>query len=129
VCGSDPQTPPQRVRAATLFLDKKKAPHMSRLVLVLALLCTTQAHAATRSYSFPGTTDERIGTCLADGQSCGKIAADAFCKQQGFSESILFSREKSLSARIIDSGALCEGDHCEAFQRIKCYQPVAAAAG
>ncbi len=96
---------------------------MKYLAVVLALLCASDVQAATRSYSF-SEPDSRIGTCLADGTSCGKIAADAFCKKEGFAESILFAREKAPSARILDSEVTCEGEQCEAFKRIKCYQPV-----
>jgi hypothetical protein len=96
---------------------------MKYFAIVMALLCASHAQAATRSYTF-SEPDSRIGTCLADGTSCGKIAADAFCKKQGFTESILFAREKSVSARILDSDAKCEGAQCEAFKKIKCYQPV-----
>jgi hypothetical protein len=98
---------------------------MKKLALILLLLGTHQTQAATRSYSFPPESKSRIGTCLADGTSCGKTAADAFCKKQGFAESIMFAREKAVSVRILDSGAMCEGDACEAFKRIKCYEPSA----
>ncbi len=99
---------------------------MKKLAFILLLLGTSETQAATRSYSFPPESKDRIGTCLADGTSCGKKAADAFCKKEGFAESILFAREKAASVRILDSGAMCEGDACEAFKRIKCYQPVDA---
>ena len=96
---------------------------------LLTLLFASEADAATRSYSFPQTSKTRIGTCLADGTSCGKVAADAFCKKEGFTESILFAREPAASVRILDSDAMCEVQACEAFVKIKCYQPVDAAAG
>lgn len=93
-------------------------------LLVFALLLTaTAAEASTRSYFSPKANGVVIGACLADGTSCGKLAADAFCKKEGFAESILFAREPVTTARILDSGAMCEGAACEAFKRIKCYQP------
>jgi hypothetical protein len=101
---------------------------MKTLALILLLLATSEAQSATRSYSFPPESKARIGTCLADGTSCGKQAADAFCKKEGYAESILFAREKAMSVRVLDSETKCEGDTCEAFVRIKCYQPVEAAA-
>jgi hypothetical protein len=96
---------------------------MKYLAVVLVLLCASEVQATSRSYSFV-EPESRIGTCLADGTSCGKIAADAFCKKEGFAESILFAREKTMSARILDSEGKCEGEQCEAFKRIKCYQPI-----
>ena len=93
-------------------------------MLTLALLLTaTAAEASTRSYFSPKADGVVIGACLADGTSCGKMAADAFCKKEGFAESILFAREPVTTARILDSGMMCEGASCEAFKRIKCYQP------
>lgn len=99
------------------------------LFAVCLLLATTAAEASTRSYFSPKAEGQPIGACLADGQSCGKQAADAFCKKEGFTESILFARESVATARFLDSGGLCEGDNCEAFKRIKCFQPVATGQG
>ncbi len=92
-------------------------------LLVAVALGASEAQASTRNYSFPKSEGVVIGACLADGVSCGKQAADKFCQQEGFTESILFSREKVGAARILDSGAMCEGEACEAFKRIKCYLP------
>jgi hypothetical protein len=96
-----------------------------RIIFLVACLALSaiNAEASTRSYSFPKSDGVVIGSCLADGVSCGKTAADAFCRQEGFTESILFAREKVVAARILDSGAMCEGEACEAFKRIKCYLP------
>jgi hypothetical protein len=93
------------------------------LLALVLLLVATGAEASTRSYFSPKANGIVIGACLADGKSCGKVAADAFCRQEGFTESILFAREAVTTARILDSGAMCEGGSCEAFKRIKCYQP------
>jgi hypothetical protein len=93
------------------------------LLAFVMLLTVTSAEASTRSYFSPKANGVVIGACLADGTSCGKMAADAFCKKEGFTESILFAREPVTTARILDSGAMCEGVSCEAFKRIKCYQP------
>jgi hypothetical protein len=101
-------------------------------VLVIALagfFAVTAAEAATRNYSIPTDEGHRIGVCLADGASCGKAAADAFCKKEGFAESILFARETVPAARVIDSGGMCEGGACQAFTRIKCFQAQEEAAG
>jgi hypothetical protein len=96
--------------------------HIPLLALAL-LLGATGAEASTRSYFSPKANGIVIGACLANGTSCGKMAADAFCKKEDFAESILFAREAVTTARILDSGAICEGAACEAFKRIKCYQP------
>jgi hypothetical protein len=91
---------------------------------VIALMAGAQAQAATHSYSTPTNEGQRIGVCLSDGVSCGKIAADQFCKMQGYTESILFAREPVTTAQSIDNGQVCTGNTCQALKRVKCYQPL-----
>lgn len=92
-------------------------------LILISLLNVAAAEAATRSFSSPATEGVRIASCLADGTSCGKLAADVFCQREGFKESILFGREMVASTRPLDSENLCENGQCEAFTKIKCYQP------
>jgi hypothetical protein len=113
----------------TAALILKESLRMKVLVLALAgFFVASAADAATRNYSIPTDEGHRIGVCLSDGASCGKAAADAFCKKEGFAESILFSREAVPAARVIDSGKMCEDGACQAFTRIKCFQPKEEAA-
>jgi hypothetical protein len=95
------------------------------LIALSLLLAAATAEASTRSYFAPKAESQPISACLADGLACGKQAADAFCQQEGFKESILFARETVAKARILNSEKFCEGNSCEAFKRIKCYMPVA----
>ena len=94
-------------------------------IFVAGLLLASDAEAAVRSYFSPEQDGVRLGSCLADGLSCGKIAADAFCQKQGFTESILFAREIVTMSRPVDKGGSCETGQCEAFRRIKCFSPSA----
>lgn len=98
---------------------------MRRLLLTVILTAALPAfaEASSRSYSLPTATGQAISDCLADGTSCGKAAADQFCKKEGYTESILFAREHVNSAASIDGAHRCDGDTCEAFTRIKCYTP------
>lgn len=98
---------------------------MRRLVAILILTTATPAFAdaAVRSFSLPTESGQAISACLSDGQSCGKPAADQFCKKEGFAESILFARERVTIAAALDGDRRCEGETCEAFTRIKCYTP------
>ena len=95
----------------------------SAVLIVLTLLLATGAQASTRSFFSPLEEGHRVGACLSDGATCGKPVADQFCQRAGFAESILFAREAVTSARQIDTGDMCEGETCQAFSRIKCYQP------
>ncbi len=87
-------------------------------LFLVALL--PQANAAeVRNYFAPEIEGLRIGACLTDG-GCGKPAADAFCRAEGYDKAMLFQRERSASARLIDSGDVCEKD-CTSFRQVKCF--------
>lgn len=94
---------------------------MRALIASLMLLTLMpQAHASeVRNYFAPQLEGHRIHACLSDG-ACGKAAADAFCKVEGYDEAMLFQREPSAQARIIDSEKVCDGD-CTAFRQVKCF--------
>ncbi len=62
-------------------------------------------------------------------QVAEKLPPMLSAKKKAYAESILFAREPAASVRILDSDAMCEGQACEAFVKIKCYQPLEAAAG
>lgn len=95
---------------------------MKKTILVLALLATAApAHAAVKNYFTPQQNGVRLSSCLADNMTCGKAVADAFCRGEGYAESILFSREAVNEAKLLGEEALCSGAQCEAFTRIKCF--------
>ncbi|MBL8790299.1 MAG: hypothetical protein JNM45_07360 [Rhizobiales bacterium] len=98
---------------------------MRRLIaaLILTTASSLAAEASVRSYSLPTHSGNAVSDCLSDGRSCGKPAADLFCKKEGYAESILFARERVSTAAALDGKSRCEGDSCEAFTRIKCYTP------
>ncbi len=95
---------------------------MTKTILAIVLLClATPSHAAVKNFFTPQFQGGRLSSCLADNSTCGKPVADAFCKAEGFSESILFAREPISEAKLLDGEALCTGGSCEAFTRIKCF--------
>jgi hypothetical protein len=92
-------------------------PLLAGLVL-LTLIPAAQA-SEVRTYFSPQLKGQRVNACLSDG-ACGKKAADAFCKVEGYDQAMLFQREQSESARLIDSDRICDGN-CTAFRQVKCY--------
>jgi hypothetical protein len=94
---------------------------MRMLIASLVLLTSiTAAHSGeVRNYFAPKLEGQRINACLSDG-ACGKPAADAFCKVEGYDQAMLFQRERSASARLIDSDRVCDGN-CTAFRQVKCF--------
>jgi hypothetical protein len=84
------------------------------------VLSANGAEAGVRNFFAPAMDGARLDACLSGG-NCGKTAADAFCKVQGYDKSVLFQRERFESTRVLDSGSLCTGDSCTAFKQIKCF--------
>lgn len=98
------------------------------LSLALFLLAASPSEAAVRNYFAPQLDGARLDACLTDKSTCGKPAADAFCKTQGFAQALTFQRETGASTRRLDSGQICEGENCTAFKQIKCFTPSGTAA-
>ena len=94
---------------------------MRPLVAALLLLSLTPAAEASevRNFFAPQFDGQPVNACLTGG-ACGKAAADAFCKVEGFDKAMLFQRGPSNSARQIDSDRLCDKD-CTAFRQVKCF--------
>ena len=97
------------------------------LSLTLFLLAATPAEAAVRNYFAPQMDGAPLDACLAGASTCGKPAADAFCKEQGYIRALTFQRQAGNATKRLDSGEMCEGNGCTAFKQIKCFSPAAAA--
>jgi hypothetical protein len=89
--------------------------------VLLLLISGNLAHATVRSYFAPEQAGERLDSCLTGSNDCGKPAADAFCKAQGFDTALIFQREAALNTIRLGSGAFCAGPTCTSFRQIKCY--------
>ncbi len=87
--------------------------------LCLAVL-TAPAGAGVRNFFTPEIDGARVDACLGAGD-CGKAAADAFCKVQGYDRATLFQREPSALSRVLDTGRLCSTGSCTAFRQVKCF--------
>ena len=83
--------------------------------LLLLSLATGMAEAGVRSYFTPEVDGKRIDLCLSGQSDCGKPAADAFCKVNGYDEALLFQREATPET------ISCAGPSCTSFRQIKCY--------
>lgn len=91
--------------------------------LAILLLATSAGEASVRNFFSPAVAGSRLDSCLDGQKECGKPAADAFCVKEGFTESILFQREAASSTRQLGTDAMCEGETCMSFRRIKCIGP------
>ena len=71
----------------------------------------------------PSGQGERLDACLSNADACGRPAAGAFCKAEGFDIAILFQREPVALTRKLNSPGHCEGPSCMSFKQIKCFSP------
>jgi hypothetical protein len=83
--------------------------------------------AEVRNYFSPMVEGARVDACLGSG-ACGKPAADAFCRAQGYDRATIFQRERSALTRALDSGRMCSGG-CTAFRQVKCFTTKSDMAG
>jgi hypothetical protein len=99
----------------------------------LLAISASMSQAEVRNFFSPAVEGARLDACLSNANDCGKPAADAFCKVQGFENALIFQREPTVvPTRRLVSGEVCGGGSCTAFKQIKCFAPadaVAAAQG
>jgi hypothetical protein len=74
----------------------------------------------------------RLDWCMTWSEDCGRPAANAYCKAQGFARVLWFEPDKHIGARsptrLIGTGATCDLAHCDGFRQITCLkQPIATA--
>lgn len=93
-----------------------------RTLLAAALLvsaCAPAPAAQVRNFFAPQVEGVRVDTCLTGG-ACGKPAADAFCRAQGYDHAMIFQRERFSATRMVDTGKACS-EACTAFRQVKCF--------
>ncbi len=77
-----------------------------------------KAETALRTYFNPAVFGKPVALCMSDRASCGKPTADAWCRDNGYAEALVFEKLKT-------------ADKSQVFRQIKCItreQTVAATA-
>jgi hypothetical protein len=96
-------------------------------VLPFFAMTAQPAAPAARSYSNPLYLGEYIHQCLSDGRTCGKAAADAFCRLEGYENALSFRLQRDpariTTAVILDSGRVLRGAEAQPFHSVKCWRP------
>ena len=87
-----------------------------------ALLLGMASAAAVEVHTFthPRLGGARLDWCLQWSASCGKPAADAYCRSRGFAGALNFSREPGVGRTALMSGGACNGAACSGFRHITC---------
>jgi hypothetical protein len=107
----------------------KLSPRLMILMAALPVFCllSLQAQAAARSYSKPSLLGQPVHHCLADGNTCGKPAADAFCRLNGYENALNFRLQRDpgqiSTSIVVDSGRLLKSPEAQPFQMVKCWRP------
>jgi hypothetical protein len=89
------------------------------IVAALALSMPLARAETTRTFFNPAVFGKPVALCMSDRASCGKPTADAWCRDNGFAEALMFERLRT-------------ADKSQVFRQIKCINreaAVAAAAG
>ncbi|WP_417911188.1 hypothetical protein [Candidatus Electronema sp. PJ] len=72
----------------------------------------------------PQFEDKRLDWCLSWAKDCGKAAADAWCKAQGFELASKFEIDENIGkvspTKIFSTGQSCDQDFCDGFKMIEC---------
>lgn len=78
-------------------------------------------YARKKVFHYPRVKKSRIDWCFNKGKQCGRRAAYAFCRYQGYNFVSSYKSEKSVSkTRAIGSNELCVGRSCKGFSSITC---------
>lgn len=88
-------------------------------LIIVAAACGPASAAQVRNFFAPEVQGARVDACL-EGGACGKPAADAFCRAQGYDRAMIFQRERFAATRMVDSGKACS-EACTAFRQVKCF--------
>jgi hypothetical protein len=79
---------------------------------------------APKIFDKPMYNGKRLAWCQQFDADCGKPAADAFCRTNGFSAASEFSLDPHIGdvapTRSIGSGAVCDQVPCDGFKLIAC---------
>jgi hypothetical protein len=100
--------------------------HLALAVGSLAIPAS-ESFAAARTYTDPVYLGDPVHRCLTNKTACGKPAADAFCRLEGYDNALSFQVMKDVSrvatARTIDTGTVLIAPEAHPFQLVKCWRP------
>lgn len=96
-------------------------------IIIGTITFASIAYAAeTHNFRKPRVVDSgnRLDLCLNWGSGCGKPAADAWCTTKGFTTSashiVAYNIGAETKTQILATGAICDQNFCDGFQRIIC---------
>lgn len=96
--------------------------YMSAIAAAFALVVgSTVAIAAERTFQRPNYKNgPRLDVCYGGNQCATQMAADSYCRVQGYEKATKFDKEKARPTALIAQKRTCDADFCEAFKTITC---------
>jgi hypothetical protein len=97
-----------------------------KVVTTMFVLCVAAsgAQAKEKDFNKPKWKGDRLDWCLNWAAGCGKDAADAFCKANGYENASKFEQDPDIGSshktRLITTGAVCDQSSCDGFKSITC---------
>lgn len=92
-----------------------------------ALIFAPAAYAETQTFDNPKVGANPLDLCFSWGDGCGKPAADAWCVNNGFDESVSHAVAADIGlatpTRIISNGAVCDQAFCDGIVQVTCSRP------
>ena len=98
----------------------------SVLVGLASLLCVglvSSAHAERRMFIIANDATYGVDGCLATGERCGAIVANAYCRSRQFAAATSYrkvDRDEITGAIPTSATGNCRGGHCDNFVAIVC---------
>ena len=108
---------------ATQLIGSNEICNKQPFCTAFAYITCAEPIASERIFANPVWKEQRLDVCLQWGANCGKPAADAFCKANGFRESFYSvpdAKPGNSATRLIGTDQICKESFCTGFQEIIC---------
>jgi hypothetical protein len=93
-------------------------------LLFAGLMFQSTAFAEEVTFNKPKLGSYRLDWCYKWATQCGEVAADKYCKKQGYEGSSVFSKANDIGGstptKVLGTGQICDDDSCDGFKFITC---------
>jgi hypothetical protein len=106
---------------------RRRCAAATALTVALAFL-GKPASADVAAFPEPKVKGMRLDWCLYWANDCGKPAASAYCRTQGFEGALRFAIDQNVGSRgvvtvVLGDGRLCAAPTCSGFRSVTCERP------